>query len=408
MLVLSNVRIFNGVDEKLQDNMDVVIDNELIEEILPAGTKSFENCRVLDLKGAVLSPGFIDCHQHLLCDELPDKDHQMNDVSAGGVIFSNADSYVAYRGAEKARKTLHAGFTTVVDGGGLNYIEVALKDAINMGFVEGPHYYISGQQLTAWPSHFRGMGMEAHGPWNIRQFVRRQIYWGVDQVKVENCAPLRSIGRSMDKPAFTLEEIEALCDEAHSGGLMVSAHARSSRSIYESLQGGVDLISHGTGIDDKCIDLILKQGKYLLPTLASPYRDPPERIVNVRSARQVDLLRSQGHIHWDSIAKAYKAGVKIALSTDAGSMCNEQGDNAKEMLRMREIGMSNIDCLRAATSEASKAMRLDKIGYVKVGYTADLVALTDNPVEVLETCLDVKLVIKSGKVVKDELTRDPL
>lgn len=403
MYVLSNARIFDGVQETLLENMDVIINGETIQDIVPHGKESFENCAVIDLNGKILSPGFIDCHQHFLCDELPDKDRKMNDVSAGGVTFSNADSYVAYRGAEKARKTLHAGFTTAVDAGGCNYIDVALKDAINMGYVEGPHCLISGQQLVAWPSHFRGMGMEAHGPWAIRQFVRRQIYWGVDQIKVENCAPLRSVGRSMEKTAFTHEEIEALCDEAHSGGLLVSAHARSATSIYDSLIGGVDLISHGTGIDDKCIELMVKQGKYLLPTLASPYREPPERIVQVRPARQVALLREQGRVHWEGIARAYKGGVKIALSTDAGSMCNDHGDNAKEMLRMREIGMSNLECMRAATSEAAKAMRLKNTGYVRSGYTADLVVLAENPVEVLETCLDVKMVIKSGEIVKNKL-----
>jgi imidazolonepropionase-like amidohydrolase len=403
MYVLSNARIFNGVDERLQENMDVVVDGEEIGNILPSGKQKFENIQVIDLKGAVLSPGFVDCHQHLLCDELPDPNHQMNDQTAGGVTLSNADAFVAYRGAEKARKTLYAGFTTAVDGGGVEYIDVALKEAINMDYIEGPHYYIVGKQLKAWPSHFRGQGQEAYGPYGVRHFVRQQLYWGVDQIKIENCAPLRSVGRSMDKTAFTLEEIEACCDEAHSAGLLVSAHARSPNSIYDALTGGVDLIAHGTDIDDRCIDLILKQGKYLLPTLASPFREPPPRVCAVRPIRQVELLREQGHIHWESIAKAYKAGVKIALSTDAGSMCNNHGDNAAEMLRMREIGMSNVECLRAATSEAGKAMRLDKIGHIKTGFTADLVVLAQNPVETLETCLDVKIVIKSGRIVKNTL-----
>ena len=403
MFVLINTRIFNGIDEHLQENMDVVIDNKDIIDILPSGSRKFENTKIINLNGKVLSPGFIDCHQHLLCDELPDPERQMNDQSAGGVTLENADAFVAYRGAEKARKTLYAGFTTAVDCGGVNYIEVALKDAINMDYIEGPHVYIVGKQLKAWPSHFRGQGFEAYGPYGVRNFVRQQLYWGVDQIKIENCAPLRSVGRSMDKTAFTMEEIEACCDEAHSAGLLVSAHARSPNSIYDALLGGVDLIAHGTAIDDKCIELMIKQGKYLLPTLASPYREPPERVCLVRPKRQVELLREQGHLHWEGIARAYKAGVKMALSTDAGSMCNNHGDNATEMLRMREIGMSNFKAVRAATSEAAKAMRLDKTGCIKTGFTADLVVLENNPVEQLETCLDVKMVIKSGRIVKNEL-----
>jgi imidazolonepropionase-like amidohydrolase len=209
----------------------------------------------------------------------------------------------------------------------------------------------------------------------------------------------------MDKTAFTIEELEACCDEAHSAGILVSAHARSPKSIYDALISGVDLIAHGTAIDDKCIELMVKQGKYLLPTLSSPYREPPERICQVRPKRQVDLLREQGRMHWEGIARAHKGGVKIALSTDAGSMCNNHGDNATEMLRMREIGMSNIECLRAATGEAAKAMRLDKTGFIKPGFIADLVVLEKNPVEVLETCLNVIAVIKSGRVVRNDINK---
>ena len=408
MYVLSNVSIFNGVDERLQENMDVVIENENISEIIPAGSRNFGNVRVINLKGKVLSPGFIDCHQHFLCDELPDPERQMNDQTAGGVTLSNADAFVAYRGAEKAKKTLYAGFTTAIDAGGVNYIEVALKDAVNMDYIEGPHIYIVGKQLKAWPSHFRGQGLEAYGAYGVRNFVRQQLYWGVDQIKIENCAPLRSVGRSMDKTAFTIEEIVACTDEAHSAGLLVSAHARSPNSIYDALVGGVDLIAHGTAIDDRCIELMVKQGKYLLPTLSSPFREPPERVCMVRPKRQVDLLREQGRLHWEGIAHAYKSGVKIALSTDAGSMCNNHGDNATEMLRMREIGMSNLECIRAATSEAAKAMRLDKTGYIKAGFIADIVVLEKNPIEVLETCLDVKMVIKSGRVVKNEFNKEKM
>lgn len=400
MWIIKNANVFDGVDGQLMKNAAIVMEGEKILDILPECRAMFEDCEVLDAQGQYVTPGFIDCHLHMLSDEIPDKERQLNDHSAGGVIFDNIDAFIAYRGADKARQVLHAGFTTAVDGGGTDFIDVALKDAIKMGYIEGPDYYICGKQITAWPSHFRGMSVEAHGPWGMRQAVRQMVFWGVDQVKIEMCAPLRTLGRSMGKSAFTLEEVRAAVDEAHSAHLLVSVHARSPQSIKDSLLGGVDLITHGTGMDDECIDLMLKTGAYLLPTLASPPREPSQLLKDNKSRRVVELLAEQGKVHWEGIRRAYQAGVKMVLSTDAGGVGVLHGEIPQEFLRMKEIGMSNLECLRAGTSEAARAMRLEGIGRIAKGYRADLCILEENPLEKLETVLDVKHVVKAGKLVK--------
>lgn len=182
MWIIKNANVFDGVDGQLIKNAAIVMEGEQILDILPECRAMFEDCEVLDAQGEYVTPGFIDCHLHMLSDEIPDKERQLNDHSAGGVIFDNIDAFIAYRGADKARQVLQAGFTTAVDGGGTDFIDVALKDAIKMGYIEGPDYYICGKQITAWPSHFRGMSVEAHGPWGMRQAVRQMVFWGVDQV----------------------------------------------------------------------------------------------------------------------------------------------------------------------------------------------------------------------------------
>ena len=399
MLVLKNANVFDGINEKIVKNATVVLDGAEIKEIIPNCNKAFENEEVIDLKGKYVTPGFIDGHVHFMLDEVPDKERMLNDHSAGGVIFSNVDSYVAFRAVENAKKTLKAGFTTVVDGGGVDYVDVALKDAIKLGYVEGPDYHISGKQITAWTSHFRGLGQETYGPFGMRRMVREQLYWGVDQIKIENSAPIRSVGRSLAKSAFTLEEMSAAVDEAHSADLLVSVHARGIKPVEVAVEAGVDLICHGTGMDEKCIEMLLDKGIYVLPTLASPNPNPEPHIVAAKSTRVIELLKETGRIQWESIRNAYKAGVKMALSTDAGGVGIKHGENAKEMLRMKEIGMSNFESLKAATSEAAKAMRFDKKGVLKEGYVADLVILNDNPLENLETVCSVAGVIKGGKVV---------
>lgn len=400
MLVIKNARLFNGEITELTENTAIVIKNGKIKEIIPQCTLNFESCSVIDAGGRVVTPGFIDCHLHMMLDEIPDKNRQMNDQSAGGVLYENVDSYVAYRGAANALKDLKAGFTTVVDGGGVNYIDVALKDAIRLGYIPGPGYFISGKQLTAWPSHFRGLGIVSCGADGMRKSVREQIYYSVDQIKLEMSAPIRSVGRSLEKSAFTMEEITAATDEAHSAGLLVSAHARGAKPIKDSLNGSVDIICHGTNIDDEGIELMLKKGAYLLPTLASPSPEPEEHILASKSSRVIELLKATGKIQAESFVRAYRAGVKIALSTDAGGVGIKHGENAREMLRMNALGMRPDECLLAATSEAAKAMHLeDRVGYIKPGYNADLVFLNENPFEKLETVCAVAGVIHDGQVI---------
>ena len=117
MLILKNARMFDGIRKELENNVTIVMENGVIADIIHNSDEKFEGKKVIDVNGAVISPGFIDCHVHFMLDEVPDKERQLNDHSAGGVLFENADSYVALRAVENARKTLEAGFTTVVDGG---------------------------------------------------------------------------------------------------------------------------------------------------------------------------------------------------------------------------------------------------------------------------------------------------
>lgn len=164
--------------------------------------------------------------------------------------------------------------------------------------------------------------------------------------------------------------------------------------------GGVDLMCHATGIDDEGIEMMLKRDVYLLPTLASPNPEPAEHILAAKSSRVIDILRQTGEIQWESVRRAYKAGVKMALSTDAGGVGVKHDESAKEFLRMHEIGMSNLECLRAGTSEAAKAMRIsDKVGTIEAGKKADLVIMKENPLEDLEATCNVSVVILAGKVI---------
>lgn len=404
MLVIKNANIFDGYHEEFLKNCSVVIENGQIDAVRADDSKTDWQCETIDLQHRTLLPGLIDCHMHLLLYETPDTSIQFHDRTPGGGELRNSMAYLAFRGAHTAKKVLQAGFTTIFDGGGIDYVDLALRDAINQGVIEGPAAYVCGQQITAGRSHFPGLGYEALGEDGMRGAVRNLLWYGVNHIKIKMSAPMRMPGRNTERSEFTMPELRAAVDEAHSAGLSVSVHARGARPIMDSLNAGVDRIVHGTGIDDACIEFMLKNNIYLYPTLNSPPRNPSDQMIAAKTPQVIDSIRLKGQQHFESVKKAYNAGVKLAFSTDSGVMGVMAGNNAAELLCLKEIGMSNLEVLRSATSVAAEAVGLaDQIGHVRAGSAADLIAVDGNPLEDLQCMLDAKLVMKAGKVIKNNL-----
>lgn len=400
--ILTNVSLFDGVSDRLLEDYTLVIEDGIIKEMTPAGDAGIENGTVIDLKGYTLSPGFIDCHMHMLLEEVTDKELSLSTTSPGGERLDTAQAAVAYLGAYNCRRMLDAGFTTVIDGGGNNFIECALKEAINKNYLEGPDLYIAGKQITTNRAHFVGFSMEPYGPYGMRKAVRDLMYHSVDHIKLQLSPPIRMIGRNSQACDFTVEEIEAAIDEAHNYATPVHAHLRGAEAIKRFLRADGDLVVHGTGIDDEGIELMLKKNRYMLATLQSPTPTPSKELLAAKSKGVVDLLASTAERHWASVKKAYEAGVKIAFSTDAGTLGIHVGTNAIEFLNLQKIGMSNAEALRAATSVAALAIgHSDSIGRIAEGYRANFAVLDGNPLEDLTATQRVVMTIKDGRIVKD-------
>ncbi|MDR1315612.1 MAG: amidohydrolase family protein [Spirochaetales bacterium] len=406
MIVLKNSNVFDGVSETLKKNCSVLLEGDKIKEVREQDKTTYENCEVIDLGGRVLMPGLIECHMHVLQCEIPEPDKCMNDRTPGGDRLENTDAYVCFRGVYSCRRMLDAGFTTVFDGGGNNFMEAALRECINTGLFDAPDYYICGLQITAGRGHLPGIGYEAHGEWGIREAVRKMLWWGANHIKIKMSAPMRMPGRNTERSEYTVPEIKAACEEAHSAGLLVSGHARGAIPIKDFLEGGGDRIVHGTGIDDEGIEMILKRNQYVYPTLCAPYYECTDTAKAIKPKKTIDALLKKGREHFESVKKMYKAGVKFAFASDSGAMDMWPGINCfNEMLHMREIGMSNIGILRAATSEAAKAVGLESlVGAVKPGMRANLIVVEKNPVqENIEQMQEVKMVIKAGRIVRNKL-----
>ncbi len=317
-LVLTNATLFDGVNEALKQGCSVFVENGLIREIRENDGTQYENCDLLDLGGRVLLPGLIDGHMHVMGCEVPERDKMMEDRTPGGARMENADAYYALRGAYCARRTLEAGFTTVFDGGAANFMDVALRESIQTGIVPGPDYYISGKQISVGAPHFPGQGVIANGPWELRKAVREMLWWGVDHIKLKVSAPARMSRRKAERSEMTLEEMQAVCEEAHRAGLMVAGHVRGADPLKDFIRAGGDWIIHGTGIDDEGIEMMLKKGLYLFETLASLSKDPiPPEYAALKKPSLVESMMRKGQENFDSVRRAYEAGVKIVMATDA-------------------------------------------------------------------------------------------
>jgi imidazolonepropionase-like amidohydrolase len=228
------------------------------------------------------------------------------------------------------------------------------------------------------------------------------MWYGADHIKVKMSAPDRMPGRNVNRSEFTIPEIQAMCDEAHSSGLLVSAHARGADPIKDFIKGGGDRIVHGTAIDDEGIELMLKKGIWLYPTIMSPYYKVSDVAKAVKPKEVISGYEKRGREHIASIKKMYEAGVKIAFATHTGGMDHWPGDNPTEMLYMTEIGMKNLEIHIAATSDAAKALGIDfLVGQLKPGLRAHVIAFDENLLENIEGALDVKLVILAGKIIKN-------
>jgi len=352
----------------------------------------------LDLAGAYLVPGLIDLHTHLLL-------HPYDEASWEHQVLKESLGLRTARAVAAAKATLEAGFTTIRELGteGAGYADVGLRDAIAAGIVPGPGILAATRALVAsgayGPSGFDPRwsipkGAEvADGPDGMRAAVRRQIAAGADWIKVY--ADYRRRAGDPATPTFTLAELKAAVDEAHSAGLSVSAHATTDQAARRAVEAGVRTIEHGTGLSDETFALMRQHGVALCPTLATS-----EAMARYGGWQQGTPPPAQLQQSMDMFRRALAAGVTIACGSDAGVFAH--GLNAREIELMVDGGMSSAEALRSATATAADVIgRGDDLGRVAPGYVADLVAVAADPLRDISALREPVLVIQAGRIVVD-------
>ena len=396
-MVIKGATILDVTNGDMIKNHVVIVKDGRIDAVTPARSSDIpKGIEVIDLQGHTLLPGLIDMHVHL--------------TSGGGYHgyerLKLTDERRAILGVVHARQTLMAGFTTVRNVGAGSFGDVALRDAINDGDIPGPRMLVSGPPIGITGGHcsdnnllpaeygISGEGV-ADGPWAARTAVRRNIKYGADLIKTCSTGGVLSKGTKVGAPQYTVEELTALIDEAHSRGLKVASHAHGTEGIINALIAGADTIEHASFIDDEGIRLAIENDAALSMDIYVTEYILGEGASAGILEESLEKERMTGATQRSNFRKAVEAGATIVYGTDAGVY--PHGQNAKQLSRMTRFGMTPLQALQSATTVAADVMGLGyEVGKIEAGYAADFVAVEGNPIEQIELLEAPSAVIKGG------------
>jgi imidazolonepropionase-like amidohydrolase len=398
-------RLINGKGGAPQAAVSIIVAEGRIVEVVAGYKEPQDGDRLIRLVEHTVLPGLMDMHTHL-------QSQHSKDSYTERFFMDQAD--YALRSTAHARATLMAGFTTVRDLGDNGVNSIALRKAINQGWIPGPRIFTSGKSLATTGGHadptnaLRGDYRRDAGPLegvingvdDAKKAVRQRYKDGADLIKLTATGGVLSLAASGQNPQFTAEELAAVVATARDYNMTVAVHAHGTEGIRRAVLAGVDSIEHGTFMTDDIIELMKQKGTYWVPTLlagewvAEKAKEPgyfPE-IVRPKAAAIGPEIRA-------TFTKAQASGVKIAFGTDTG--VSPHGENGREFELLVACGMSPMRAIQAATIEAARLLRIDdRLGTIEAQKIADMVAVPGNPLDDIAVMRNVAFIMKDGVVFK--------
>jgi imidazolonepropionase-like amidohydrolase len=395
MILLRNGRLLDGTGSPARGRGWILIDGERIanvgwgDRVPPAAP----DARVVDLDGQTILPGLINLHVHFHLDASGD---------TWGRLLAENDQLLSLRSVKIAETMLRAGITTVRDLGAKGPGIIGLRQVIEEGVYPGPRIQVAGQPICMTGGHFRvGGSIEVDGVAEMLAAARAQLMQGADVLKFMASAGMTAPpGVPVGAAELTIDELRAGVEVAHARGRPAAAHALGADSIKNAILAGIDTVEHGSFLDDEGIELFAKHGTTFVPTLTAYHRmeeNMGKGALPVRVAQMAAEVH-QGHLR--VVGRAFKAGVKIGIGTDAGSHFNPHEDIVTELEMLAETGIPNADILRLAGQVSANALGWgDRIGTLEPGKLADVIAVRGDPLTDLSAIRHVTLVVKGGQLV---------
>ena len=394
-------RLIDTNQKTVKKNVDILVDGNRIIKV-GKNLKS-ASASIIDLSDKTVLPGLIDGHTHICLTP---------DYSSNSPVLYKTNTYRTMEAFKAAKQILMAGFTTIrdVDNEGADMADIAVRDAINEGMFFGPRIFVSGWAISITGGHMNLTGLRpsidkkveqlaiiADNPDDMVAAIRDQRKAGVDFIKIYATGTLRHINRETMEPLSQLstEEVEVMVNEARRWDMDVAAHAYGGTGAYHAVEGGVHSLEHGLFLDDKILELMIKNGTFWCPTMTVYLPEEGASEADIRFRNRIVAE------HKKSFQRAMKSGVKIAFGTDIGSM--PHGEGWREMERMVNYGMLPMDAIHSATVMGAKLLRKnDELGQIKEGYFADIIAVDGNPDKNIKAFRSIDFVMINGNVAKNE------
>ncbi|MFO7816355.1 MAG: amidohydrolase family protein [Thermodesulfobacteriota bacterium] len=402
--ILKNMTLIDGTGRILK-NAVIIFEKDTILEVgkkqdvnIPPGGKEY------DLEGKFVLPGLVDAHIHLDMHGMADTYHE-NLVE---------DKLRAIRSGLEMGNTVRAGVTTVRNAGSANYIDIAVKKAVEEGLIVGPRIMASGKIIcmqSAGNEYFKGLYQEGSGIDENRKAAREQIKQGADFLKVMATGAIMNPGGVPGAPQLDTDEIRVVVEEGKKAGKHTAAHAHGAQGIKNAIRAGVRTVEHGTLADEEALKMLLDNNVYLTSTLSSNFwmLQPDNR--NELPQFMVDKAAEVAKIRKENLQRAHSLGVQLIMGTDAGTPYNFHGKNAMEVIQLVKAGvMDEMSAIVASTGTAAKGIGMqDSVGTLEKGKMADLIVLNKNPLQDIETLAsleDVLLVFKGGQLIRGDVATE--